>query len=83
MEENIPEKPSVQAIIQNLKDAGCDCETIERYVFLEKRESTQKQMELLSMHRDRLLEKIHREEKRIDCLDYLVHQLRKRSMTAR
>lgn len=83
MEENIPEKPSVQAIIQNLKDAGCDCETIERYLFLAKRKSTQKQMELLSMHRDRLLEKVHREEKRIDCLDYLVHQLRKRSMTAR
>lgn len=83
MEENIAKKPTVQAIIQNLKDAGCDAETIERFLSLEKSKSLQKQMELLAVHRARLLEKVHREERRIDCLDYLVYQLDKRKKTMR
>lgn len=71
-------KDSVQAIIRNLTDAGCDDETITSFLSLEESGSTRKQMELLSAHRDHLLEKVHREEKRIDCLDYLVYQLEKR-----
>lgn len=75
MDENMSQKPSIQAIIQNLKDAGCDPETIEHFLSLEKSGSVQKQMKLLSVHRDHLLAKVHKEEKRIDCLDYLVYQL--------
>ena len=38
----------------------------------------QEQLKLLSDHRRHLLDCLHREERRIDCLDYLVYQLEKR-----
>ena len=34
-------------------------------------------VKLLEQHRKRLLEKVHMNEKRIDCLDYLVFQMNK------
>ena len=37
----------------------------------------QNQLKLLEQHRKRLLEKVHTNEKRIDCLDYLVFQMNK------
>lgn len=43
---------------------------------------TLEQLKLLSIHRERLLDRVHREEKRIDCLDYLVYQIQK-SMTVK
>ena len=64
-------------VLQNLKDAGCDRETAERFITLEGTGDTQEQLKLLSIHRKRLLDRIHSEEKRIDCLDYLVYQLQK------
>ena len=33
------------------------------------------QLRLLEKHRKFLLERVHKEEKRIDCLDYLVYQI--------
>ena len=74
----MPENLSIQAIIRNLKDAGCDAETIEHFFSLEKSGSIQKQLKLLSVQRDHLLAKVHKEEKKIDCLDYLVYQLSKK-----
>lgn len=68
---------SLQETIQNLKDAGCDRETAERFMALEGTGDTQEQLRLLSVHRKQLLDRIHREEKRIDCLDYLVYQIQK------
>ena len=37
------------------------------------------QLQLLAQHRKCLLEKVHREERRIQCLDYLVYQMEKES----
>lgn len=68
---------TLQEIIQNLKDAGCDRETAERFITLEGTGDTQEQLKLLSIHRKWLLDRIHSEEKRIDCLDYLVYQIQK------
>ena len=72
-------KASVQAVIQNLKDAGCDARTVERFVELEEEGKTREQLDLLANHRRQLLERVHKEEKRIDCLDYLVYQMQKRN----
>ena len=69
---------SVQAVIQNLKDAGCDARTVERFVELEEEGKTREQLDLLANHRRQLLERVHKEEKRIDCLDYLVYQMQKK-----
>ena len=38
----------------------------------------EQQLRLLSGHRKNLLERLHREEKRIDCLDYLLYQMQKK-----
>lgn len=69
---------SIGAVIQNLKDAGCDAQCIEQFLSLGKEGKTLEQLALLSTHRQQLLDKVHQEEKRIDCLDYLVYQIQKR-----
>lgn len=64
-------------IIQNLKDAGCEEDTIQ--TFLNNLHSG-KQISgtrLLQKHRCSLLEDLHRAQKRIDCLDYLLFMLKK------
>lgn len=75
------EGTSAESVIQNLKDAGCDSEMMERFLALDQTGQTQEQLKLLSMHRRRLLDKVHAEERRIDCLDYLVYQMKKEKET--
>lgn len=67
----------VHSIIQNLEDAGCDKQTVER--FMELREAGEKkgQLMLLETHRRSLMQKVHKHEKQINCLDFLVYQMRK------
>ena len=69
---------SVQAVIQNLKDAGCGADCVEQFLSLEEEGKTQEQLELLSVQRRQLLDRVHEEERRITCLDYLVYQIEKR-----
>ncbi len=69
---------SVQKMIQNLKDAGCDPKTVEQFMELGEEGKTKEQLHLLSVHRRRILDRLHREEKRLDCLDYLVYQMQKK-----
>lgn len=69
---------TIQTLLDNLEDAGCDFKFVERFLALERSGQYQEQLRLLSDHRWQLLEGLHREERRIDCLDYLVYQLEKR-----
>ena len=66
-----------QALRDNLRDAGCGARTVERFLALEEAGAREEQFLLLSSRRRRILERIHRAERQIDCLDYLVHQMRK------
>ena len=68
---------SVPEIIQNLKDAGCDAKTVKRFIELRETGDKEELLNLLSCHRYQLLDRVHREEKRIACLDYLVYQIQK------
>lgn len=65
-----------QKIIENLKDAGCDDLVIEQFLMLEKEQKKQEQLRLLSSHRKTLLNSVHKNQKRIDCLDYLLYKLK-------
>ena len=65
------------AVRQNLKDAGCNKEVVEKFMKLAEAGERQKQYKLLEKHRRELLKHIHSTEKQIDCLDYLVFQMRK------
>ena len=65
------------AVIQNLEDAGCDKKTVEQFMEFGVTGEKQGQLKLLESHRKTLLEKVHEREKQIDCLDYLVYQMKK------
>ena len=66
-----------QALLDNLEDAGCNSQFMERFLALEQSGQYREQLRLLSDHRRRLLGCLHQEERRIDRLDYLVYQLEK------
>ncbi|WP_041139816.1 hypothetical protein [Beduini massiliensis] len=60
----------------NLKDAGCENQTIETFLEYRKNESLQKQILFLKCQRCGLLEELHQVQKKIDCLDYLIYMLK-------
>lgn len=61
-------------LIQNLEDAGCSQDFIKD--FLKQQGNKTAQINLLSKQRKLLLEKMHIQQKRIDCLDYLIYQIK-------
>ena len=62
-------------VLQNLKDAGCTDETVEKFMSLQDGGDKEQQIRLLSAHRKCLLEKLHKNEKQNDCLDYLLYKI--------
>lgn len=62
---------------QNLLDAGCDPVTVRQCMELARQKKPSELLRILSGHRRALLDRVHRNEKRIDCLDYLVYQIEK------
>lgn len=73
------DNPYAYTILQNLKDAGCTDEMVEQFMALQGSDDEEQQIQLLFGHRRHLLEKLHRDEKRIDCLDYLLYQMQKKN----
>ena len=68
---------SREAVIQNLEDAGCTPDTIECCIACMEQGKKKELLKRLDEHRMGLLDKVHEEEKQIDCLDYLVYQVRR------
>lgn len=66
---------SEEDVIQNLKDAGCNQETIERFMTCMGQDDLNGQLRLMEGQRQCLLDRVHEEEKQINCLDYLVYQI--------
>lgn len=62
-------------ICRNLLDAGCDAALIEQFLALEQAGRREEQYRLLSRHKAALLEKLHQEQYRIDCLDHMVYAM--------
>lgn len=69
--------PYAYSVLQNLRDAGCTDEMIAEFMSLQGSADEQRQLQLLSEHRKCLLEQIHRAERHISCLDYLLYQMQK------
>lgn len=63
------------SIRQNLMDAGCDSKTMESCMACFDEGSMAKMLSTLAKHRQALLNELHKEQKRIDCLDYLVYTI--------
>ncbi len=75
------EASDTQGILrQNLLDAGCGSDTVQRCMDLAKRRECAELLCLLLRHRRELLDTIHQSEKRIDCLDYLIYQIEKQKV---
>lgn len=70
-----------QAVIQNLADAGCDAKLTQQFLSLMEQGQEKAGLTLLARHRKNLLEHCHAEERKINCLDYLVYQLGKKAKT--
>lgn len=64
-------------LVMNLDAAGLDPKAAAYYLSLQKAGKASEQLALLSAKRESILENIHKEEKQICCLDYLVYRMRK------
>lgn len=72
-------KYNEDTIIQNLKDTGCGQDIITAFVNDIREEKLSDGFKLLSSHRRSLLDELHKTQKRIDYLDYLVYVLKKQA----
>ncbi|MDE7463598.1 MAG: hypothetical protein K2M48_01090, partial [Clostridiales bacterium] len=61
---------------QNLIDAGCDEQFINRFMVLSEEQKTADMLKMLAQHRKSVLACIHSEEKQIYCLDFLANRLK-------
>lgn len=68
---------SYNSIYQNLIDAGCDKSIADKCMLLVKNGKDIEMLPILAKHRKCLLDTIHKGEKQIDCLDYLIYSLKK------
>lgn len=66
-----------QNIYQNLIDAGCDESITEKCMLLVKEKRIFDMLPILTKHRKRLLDSVHKGQKQIDCLDNLIYSLKK------
>ncbi len=73
--ERMTEYGSREAVIQNLRDAGCTQDVIECCMACMEEGRKKELLKRLEEHRNGLLHKVHEEEKHIVCLDYLVYQI--------
>ncbi len=67
-----------QCFYENLVDIGLRQETVARCVQLQREGRSRELLLILQNSRRELLAGIHAEQKKLDCLDYLLYQLRKK-----
>ncbi len=70
-------KLSTEAIAQNLRDAGCPEDFIKRFIACLTHGTPAERERMLEQERRCILEKVHDEQKRLDCFDYLRYALKK------
>lgn len=68
-----------EVLIQNLQDAGCNQKIIDEFLNLLDKKQIDKIFILLSKYRSSLLESLHKNQKEIDILDYLIVDLKKQN----
>lgn len=64
-------------LYQNLIDAGCGEALVRQFLQLNAAGKKQESLALLARHRQQLLDCCHGAQKKIDCLDYLIYQMRR------
>ena len=69
-------------IWQNLKDAGCDYKMINNFIILIHKGNKHIPCRLLTKQRYALLDTIHDNQKKLDCLDYFIRKMKKEGFTS-
>lgn len=72
-------KTDIEAVKQNLRDAGCSDEFVVTFMQVWGTGTLQEQLQLRSRQRCVLLDSVHAAQKKLDCLDYLRYQLQKQA----
>ena len=67
-----------ESMTQNLKDAGCLKEDIDLFFMFYENNKESEALSVLKKQRAALLEKIHMEQKKLDNLDYLIYEMKKK-----
>lgn len=62
-------------IRRNLQDAGCSTSQVIQFLDLQQRRCRREQYRLLSCQKAALLQRLHRIQYKIDCLDHLVYTM--------
>jgi len=62
-------------LLRNLKDAGCDTATSKQFLALKREGKFNEQRRLLRKQRKLLLQTVHENQERIDCLDFLLYSM--------
>ena len=70
-----------ESILENLRDAGCDETLVQQYCEIANQPipeeaASGRQAQLLRGYRRELLERLHDDQRKIDCLDHLLYLLR-------
>lgn len=65
-----------EALNQNLIDSGCTQAIIDAFFFLYEQGKKEEVLRLLKKHRTKLLENLQDSQKKMDCLDYLIFNLK-------
>lgn len=72
-----PEQSGEAAAERNLRDAGCCDEFIRKFTELGRGGREAEQRRMLAKRRAELLDELHENQRRIDCLDYLIYMRRR------
>lgn len=68
--------PTTQSsLIRNLMDAGCDTDFINQFISMMNSHKNNEACSLLRGWRNCLLDEIHSNQHKLDCLDYLIREL--------
>lgn len=70
-----------EQILDGLLASGCNETIIKEFKRLQKNQKINEQLLLLSRYKRTLLEKLHSDQAKIDCLDYLTYHIKKEKPT--
>ena len=68
---------SEDSIVQCLNDMGCSQQDIVEFLKYSASGNQEQELTFLNSHRDTLLDRLHQNQKQIDCLDYFVYYIQK------
>ena len=66
---------SAEETVICLKDCGCDERTAEQFLAYEKEDRTKDQIRLLNKSRRSLMDDLHKSQKKVDCIDFIIREL--------